>query len=60
MVVKEAEAKNDVEILIEQINRIRQNIPTVDVVAEDEEAFTEAAEEYIEENMLRRKFINRR
>lgn len=60
MVVAEAETKNDVEILIEQINRIRQNIPTVDVVAEDEEAFTEAAEEYIEENMLRRKFINRR
>lgn len=60
MVVAEVKTKNDVEILIEQINRIRQNIPTVDVVAEDEEAFTEAAEEYIEENMLRRKFINRR
>ena len=59
-VVAEVETKNDVDILIEQINRIRQNIPTVDVVAEDEEAFTEAAEEYIEENMLRRKFINRR
>ena len=59
-VVAEVETKNDVDILIEQINRIRENLPTVDVLAEEEEAFTEAADEYVEENYLRRKFINRR
>ena len=55
-----SEDKNDVEILIEQIKEIQKNIPTVDVNAEDEAAFNEAAEEYFEENINRRRFINRR
>ena len=52
--------KNEVEILIEQIKEIQKNSPTRDVVAEDEAAFDEAAEEYYNENTNRRRFINRR
>lgn len=54
------EKKNDVDILIEQIKEIQKNSPTRDVVAEDEAAFDEAAEEYFNENINRRRFINRR
>ena len=52
--------KNEVELLIEQIKEIQKNSPTRDVVAEDEAAFDEAAEEYFNENINRRRFINRR
>lgn len=54
------ESKNEVDILIEQIKEIQRNSPTRDVVAEDEAAFDEAAEEYFNENINRRRFINRR
>ena len=52
--------KNEVELLIAQIKEIQKNIPTVDVEAEEEAAFTEAADEYFDENFNRRRFINRR
>lgn len=52
--------KSEVEVLIAQIKEIQKNIPTVDVVAEDEAAFNEAADEYFEENINRKRFINRR
>ena len=52
--------KNEVELLIEQIKEIQKNSPTRDVVAEDEAAFDEAAEEYFNENINRKRFINRR
>ncbi|MBP5407972.1 MAG: cation:proton antiporter [Bacilli bacterium] len=55
-----SEKQNDVDILIEQIKEIQKNIPTVDVEAEEEAAFTEAADEYFDENFNRRRFINRR
>ncbi len=59
-VIVESAQKNDVEILIEQIKKIQKDIPPFEALAEDEKAFTEAAEEYYEENINRRRFINRR
>ena len=58
--IPENKEKNDVEILIEQIKEIQKNIPTQDPVLEDEAAFSEAADEYFDENFNRRRFINRR
>ena len=58
--IPENKEKNDVEILIEQIKEIQKNIPTQDPVLEDEAAFSEAADEYFDENFNRGRFINRR
>ncbi len=44
--VEETAQKNDVEVLIDKINRIRQTLPPPEPVQEDEKAFDEAAEEY--------------
>ena len=44
--VEEVAQKNDVEVLIDKINRIRQALPPPEPVQEDEKAFDEAAEEY--------------
>lgn len=44
--VKEVAQKNDVEVLIDKINHIRQALPPPEPVQEDEKAFDEAAEEY--------------
>ena len=52
--------QNEVELLIAQIKEIQKSIPPVDIVAEDEAAFDEAAEEYYNENINRKRFINRR
>ena len=44
--VEEVAQKNDVEVLIDKINHIRQALPPPEPVQEDEKAFDEAAEEY--------------
>ena len=44
--VEEVAQKNDVEVLIDKINHIRQALPPPEPVQEDEKAFGEAAEEY--------------
>ena len=44
--VEEVTQKNDVEVLIDKINHIRQALPPPEPVQEDEKAFDEAAEEY--------------
>ncbi len=44
--VEGAEQKNDVEVLIDKINHIRQALPPPEPVQEDEKAFDDAAEEY--------------
>lgn len=44
--VEEVAQKNDVEVLIDKINHIRQALPPPEPVQEDENAFDEAAEEY--------------
>lgn len=44
--VEEVAQKNDVEVLINKINHIRQALPPPEPVQEDEKAFDEAAEEY--------------
>ena len=49
-------AKNQVEVLIERINKIQANIPKHEI-SEEEQAFTEAAEEQYAINQ-RRGFIN--
>jgi len=45
--VEEEEKKNDVEILIEKINKIKESLPEHEI-NESEEAFNEAAEEHFE------------
>lgn len=44
--VEEVAQKNDVEVLIDKINHIRQALPPPEPVQEDEKAFDDAAEEY--------------
>ena len=44
--MEEVAQKNDVEVLIDKINHIRQALPPPEPVQEDEKAFDEAAEEY--------------
>lgn len=52
--------KTPIEILIERINRIQEQLPKhEEMLNEEENAFTEAAEEYYQNNN-RRGFINRR
>ena len=59
----EEKHQNEVNILIAQIKHIKENIPDPpNMVEENEEAFTEAAEEYENDtiNSFNRRFINRR
>ncbi len=44
--VEEVAQKNDVEVLIDKINHIREALPPPEPVQEDEKAYDEAAEEY--------------
>lgn len=44
--VEQAEQKNDVELLIDKIDQIRQALPPPEPSQEDEKAFDDAAEEY--------------
>ena len=57
--VEQVEQKNDVEVLIDKINHIRQTLPPPEPVQEEEKAFDEAAEEYYMLNLNTRQRIKR-
>jgi len=61
-VVKDAGSSKEIDLLAAQINHLSKEIPPLDVEEANEQAFTEAAEEYENEVFIRnhRGFINRK
>ncbi len=60
-VTEAGQPKNDVQLLIERIQKIQQSLPEhVPAVSEEEAAFTEAAEEHFAHSQLQRRYFSMR